>query len=72
MKTKMKIFPPRISPLSYPNLGEDQEKKKKKKVFTKLGEDQEKMSLPAVCALKPSAQVTKRGGHAAILHTILC
>ena len=37
----------------------------------KFGEGQKEGSSPTVCVLKLSAQVTK-GGHAAILHTILC
>ena len=68
MKTKRKISPLRISPFSYPKLGEDQKKglhsklgrfldhnyvKTKKKVFT---------HILSFCVLIFSAQVTKGGG----------
>ena len=80
MKTKRKIFPLKISPVVGLKLGEDQKKRSSLKfspVFgPKLREDlKKKGSSPRFCPfleLKASAQVTKGGGHAAILHAILC
>ena len=78
MKTKRKIFALRISSFSGLKLREDRKKKSSLKISPvfgpKLREDQKKQVFTQIlsfCVLKLSAQVTK-GGHAAILHTILC
>ena len=58
MKTKRKISPLRISPFSCPKLGED----KKKRLLVRF--------CPFLCSnFLLKLQI---GGHAAILHTILC
>ena len=58
MKTKRKISPIRISPFSCPKLGED----RKKRLLVKF--------CPFLCSnFLLKLQI---GGHAAILHTILC
>ena len=83
MKNKRKISPLRISPFSCPKLVEDQNKNKKRSSLKispifgpKLREDQKKKQvftqIRSFYVLKLSAQVTKVGAHAAILHTILC
>ena len=80
MKTKSKISSLRISPVFGSKLGEDKEKRSSLKLSLvfgpKLGGDQKKRFSPRFCpfnVLKLSAQVTKgEGGHATILHTILC
>ena len=81
MKTTRKISLLRITPFFFPKQGEDQEKKMSSLRFNvafgpKLGEDQKKEKRSSVdfvrfCATNflPKLQ---RGGHAAILDTILC
>ena len=64
----------KFSPIFRLKLGENQ--KKKKKVFTRiyssfLSAGQKQRSLPTICMLKAFAQLTKGGGHFAILHTYL-
>ena len=64
----------------YSNLAPKLDENPPKKVFTqilsgfwpKLGAGQKQRSLPTDFVLKPSAEVTKRRGRAAILHFILC
>ena len=85
MKTRRKISPLRISPLFCPKLGEDQIKKKKglrsdlvcflaqnrlrpkKKTKKVLQSD-----FVRVCAQTFCPSYKRGGGHAAILHAILC
>ena len=59
-----------------PKLGEEQKKRFSLKfsptICPKFGADQKQTSSPTLCVLKASAQLTKGGGHAAILHTNLC
>ena len=78
----MKISHPESIQFSCSKLHEDQKKGFSLKfshsrglhsnlVGPKLGAGQKQRSLPTVCVLKPSAQVTKERVHVAILHTIL-
>ena len=79
MTTKRNISPLRISPFSWPNLGEDQKKRSSLKfspVFgPNLGEDQENKKGLHPDSVRLCAQTFcpryKGGEHAAILHTIL-